>query len=719
MDYFESLNNQQKEAVQSTARYVRVIAGAGSGKTRVLVLRLVHLIHEIGMVPHRLCAITFTNKAAREMKERLNKYLGDDGSGVWISTIHSLCVRILREDITSLKYPRNFTICDRDDQTAILRQAYKTHDLDLKAYSYASMLAYISNNKGAEITVERAYELAGSVESEKLKAKIYDFYETRLKQLYALDFDDLLLFTARLFRKVPEVLKKWQERFDTICVDEFQDVDHIQYEIITKLASKDNELYVVGDPDQTIYTWRGADVNIILDFEKRFKEVHTVVLNENYRSTTPILEGANALIKNNKYRVDKKLFTSRQSDDKIIHMTLSEGESEAIWVASQIKDLISEGYNYGDIAILYRSNYLSRNLEKQLSFNQIPHIIYSGISFYARKEVKEGLSYLRMALQADDLSFMKTISAPRRGIGEKSLDRIADVAQAQEKSMFETIKSNPDLLSGRQKASLMDYIHIIEILGEKVDEVTLEELMISMLEISGLQKDYEERNEQERVENLKELINDISSFSKNYPDRGLEDYLETVALSTDASEENNDTVKLMTIHAAKGLEFKVVFVISFAEGVFPNERALNEGKRGLEEERRLAYVAMTRAMDKLYLTDHRGYSFVAGGSLRTSRFVDEVDQDFIEHKQMSNYGQVIDLPEQNVINDKIKGVESRSKRFKKNEWIVHTTYGEGLILKVDGDIGQVAFNKPFGIKQLQLSHPAITKRKKKERLYDA
>lgn len=718
MDYYDKLNPQQKTAVFSTSPYVRIIAGAGSGKTRVLVLRLVHLIKDIGMAPHRLCAITFTNKAAREMKERIDEYLGDEGSGVWISTIHSLCVRILREDITALNYPRNFTICDAEDQRTILKEAYKEFDIERRQYSYSYMLSYISNNKGAEVTVERAFELAGSHQDEQLKAKVYQYYENRLQKMYALDFDDLLLFTARLFRTSADVLKKWQGRYDSICVDEFQDVDHIQYEIITQLAGKDNELYVVGDPDQTIYTWRGADVNIILDFSKRFKPTETITLTQNYRSTMPILKGANALIKNNKYRIDKELFTEIKSQDNIYHMTLGSADEEATWVASKIVDLKTDGLEYKDIAVLYRSNYLSRSIEQKLNFRKLPYIIHGGIRFYERKEIKDTISYLRMLTHQDDLSFQRTINQPKRGIGDKSIDKIRERARQLDVSMYQTIVSEPDILSGRQKAALLDYIRLIETLQEQLDQTAFDRLVSNVLDESGLRQSYEDLNELDRVENIKELIGDARSFMDTYPDGTLEDYLEMVALYGDRGENLGDAISLMTIHSAKGLEFPVVFVIGMSEGVFPNERVLTEGKRGIEEERRLAYVAFTRAKQKLYLTEHNGYSFVQGSGLRTSRFIREIDDDVIDHHQLGTYGQLMEKKPQEQINDRLKGISKR-ERFKKGDIVTHTTYGEGYIIDINDGIGQIAFNHPIGIKKVMLSHDAITKKKKKERSFDA
>ena len=389
---------------------MRVIAGAGSGKTRVLTMRIAHLIEDEDVRETRILAITFTNKAANEMKERIRKMLPDRLYEPWISTIHSLCVRILREDIMTMGYPRNFTIMDAEDQKSVLKEAYKQLNIDASSHSYGSMLDYISNNKTADISVERAKDLAGGFYDEAVKAKVYEYYIRRQEALFALDFDDLILWTVRMFKRFDEVLNKWQRRFEYILVDEFQDIDAVQYKLITLLTGSQNSLYVVGDPDQTIYTWRGADVNIIMNFTKDYPDAKTIILNENYRSTEAILNGANSVIKNNRHRVKKDLYTTRKSDEKITHYASASDEYQAAWIAQKIADMHRKGKSYRDIAILYRSNYLSRSLEKGLLDARIPYIIYGGIRFYERQEVKDALCYLRMVAGADDLALMRILN---------------------------------------------------------------------------------------------------------------------------------------------------------------------------------------------------------------------------------------------------------------------------------------------------------------------
>ena len=433
---YSELNENQKMAVTDESSHLRIIAGAGSGKTRVLTMRIAYLIEKKGVKPYNILAITFTNKAAREMKNRINEMLSDAGTGCWISTIHSLCMRILSEDIQALNYPKNFTVVDADDQRQILKEAYKEIGIDKKEYSYGSVLDYIANNKYMNVTPEKAMELTYGEIKLINKAKAYDYYDRRLKQLYALDFDDLILFTTRLFKQYPSILEKWSSKFHYIHVDEFQDIDKEQYLLIKQLSTVHDNVYVVGDPDQTIFTWRGADVNIIVNMEKDFKDTKTIVLNQNYRSTNNILSGANSVIKNNKARVDKELFSKNGDGSKIIHKTCMSEIAEANYVVNQIIKLHGDGYNYRDMAVLYRANYLSREIEKVLIENRINYVIYGGLRFYERMEVKDILSYLRMITRADDLAFIRIINSPRRGIGPKTIDAIQSIAIEKNMSMY-------------------------------------------------------------------------------------------------------------------------------------------------------------------------------------------------------------------------------------------------------------------------------------------
>ncbi len=707
-----ALNKEQKDAVLSDDKYLRIVAGAGSGKTRVLTMRIAHLIQDEGVWPSRILAITFTNKAANEMKERIKKMLPEETSQAWISTIHSLCVRILREDILSMGWPRNFTVLDADDQKSILREAYKQLKVDSQTYSYSSLLDYISNNKSADIGVERAYLLAGSYSGEKTKAKIYEYYVNRQNDLYALDFDDLILWVVRMFRKYSEILAKWQKRFHYIHVDEFQDIDSIQYELIRQLTGPENSLYVVGDPDQTIYTWRGADVNIILNFVKDFPDARTIMLNQNYRSTSMILNGANSVIRNNKHRLEKDLYSSRDSEEKITHYASAGDEYQAAWVAQKIKDLHSAGKEYHDIAILYRSNYLSRSLEKALLDQRIPYVIYGGVRFFERQEIKDALCYLRMATAADDLAFRRIINQPKRGIGNKTLDTIENAAREKHASMYEVIKTE-QLFSGKVQNTLDAFITMVESWRKEAssEDLNIAKLFERVMNESGLKKHYEDNQELDRVENMKELIDDMHSFAENYPESTLDEYLQLVSLYGDRDETmSSDFVQLMTVHSAKGLEFDTVFVTDMNDGIFPNERAMNDGPKGVEEERRLAYVAFTRAKNKLYITDAAGYSYILQKMRTQSRFVDEIEKDCIEHQ-----GAVF---EENRRDFQAGFRDAKPYRerildsaeipyFTKGETVVHSRFGKGVVLSCRNGIAEISFPQPFGIKKIAAGHPSL------------
>lgn len=718
-DYLKTLNDAQRKAVLTTANYVRIIAGAGSGKTRVLTSRIVHLIEEIGADPKTIVAITFTNKAANVMKERIANMLEEKGAGVHVSTIHSLCVTILRRDIVAMDYPRNFTVLDADDQKSILKEAYREFGLDKSKFSYAGMLDYISNNKSAHIDPDKAYILAGTDPNEKDKARVYDFYVNREHKLYALDFDDLLLMTVDMFEKFPEILRKWQRIFHYIHVDEFQDIDKVQYRLITLLAGSENDVYVVGDPDQTIYTWRGADINIIMNFERDFPSAETIFLKQNYRSDAPILNGANCLIKNNRNRLDKDLFTSRDGGEKITHYKGVNEEYEALWVASKIEEGYKQNKPLTDYAVLYRANYLSRSIEKSLVDAHIPYVIYGGIRFYDRAEIKDALSYLRMVITQDDLSFKRIINTPKRKIGQKTIDTIYDRSRELDCTMYEVLQREK-LFKGTTQQTLENFVAMVERWREKKDDPISNQLE-RILDESGYRFMLETDNETERLENLKELISDVSEFQKTYPDSSLEEYLQMVNLYGDRSDfTDGNYVQLMTVHAAKGLEFDTVFVIGLSEGIFPSERTLNEGVKGLEEERRLAYVAYTRAMHKLYLTESGGYSYQTGRPKSTSRFVKEIDDEYIEHIGANfEYRKPVEMPLEDLeerytrrgeLPERPLQKQPNASRMKKGDLVEHTVYGSGVVLNINDNIMEIAFSHPYGIRKIMAGHPSVTKK---------
>ncbi len=737
MSLLDNLNENQKEAVLCTDRHLRIIAGAGSGKTRVITTRIAYLIQEGLTYPNRVLAITFTNKAANEMKERVQQMLGPMSTTVQISTIHSFCVRLLREDIHELGYPRNFTILDSDDQKSILKRAYKELQIDVKAYSYGAMIGYISNNKTALITAEMAKKSASGWSYEETRANVYAYYEAALKDMMALDFDDLLIFTYHLLNGNESIREKWQRRFSFLHVDEFQDVDALQYHIVKLLAGK-GLLCVVGDPDQTIYTWRGAQVDIIMNFEKDFPGCKTVVLNENYRSAAAILAGANALIKNNRNRIDKDLFTRNQSDAKIVHFSAMDEANEPVWVAARIKAMHTSGIAYRDMAVLYRSNFLSRGLEKAFLEADIPYRIYGGIRFYDRAEIKDALSYLRLLAAKNDIDekemwknlvIQRVINTPKRGVGAKTLEQIEAYASMHQINLYEALKQET-FGTAKVKRALCEFVDIIERYRDLVKEYSIMTLLQKLLEEVGYFDMLQESKEIERLENIKELLHDIDQFEQNNHEGGLDEYLQMISLYSDANQqERGEFVQLMTIHAAKGLEFDNVFVYNVCEGIFPNERSIAEGGQpALEEERRLAYVAFTRAKKQLFISDSQGYSYVLDKIKTTSRFVRELPEEYIEEvgaKPRNAFSSDTDtfngrdFLSQLPINDneqdrmyKEDTVKAKKKKDKlcKGDLVIHTVFGEGIVIAITDDLASIAFDKRYGIRKIMASHPSLSKK---------
>lgn len=699
MDYIEGLNPEQKAAVLSESKHIRVIAGAGSGKTRVLTSRLVHLVESRNYNPKRLCAITFTNKAANEMKDRLEDMLGGF-SPIHVSTIHSLCVMIIRMEHEALGLPRSFTVIDSNDQNQIMKEAYAKFDIQKQDVSTRDAINYISNNKMAHVSVSEAYKLAGNNYFEKAKAKVYDYYQNRLKELDSLDFDDLLLQVYYLLKKNKECRRRWQNRFDVICVDEFQDVDEVQYGIVQSLVGEDNEIYVVGDPDQTIYTWRGANVHFISNFDKMYPDAETITLNKNYRSTQEILEHANNLIQNNQNRPHKDLVANDTRNTPVVYKEFTDDKSEADWIARQIIDLKARGESYLDMAVLYRSNYLSRVLEQVFSRHQIPYIIYGGQSFYDRMEIRDMIAYLRMISHGDDLALRRSVAKPRRGIGEKT---IADYAlRAQEKSSSIYQMMHFDYLNGKSSKNISAYVELIENLKEDALNLPLDRLIETVFQKTGLRKFYQDRSELDRQDSVRELANDAKSFIDDHLDADLIDYLQMISLYTDKAEsKENEVVRLMTVHAAKGLEFENVFIPGLADGIFPNRISIVEGRHGVEEERRLMYVAVTRAKHRLFLSNNSAYSYVLKSGTRPSRFIKEM-----------NIAQ-----DEGMIDIEFARPQKIEKQIRKNkremgpqDVVVHDVFGEGIIINMDDKTMLVAFTFPHGTKTISLSYAGLKRK---------
>ncbi|MGM9947387.1 ATP-dependent helicase [Floccifex sp.] len=707
MEILNQLNDKQKDAVTTMNQHVRIIAGAGSGKTRVLMARIAYLVKECGIWPNRILAITFTNKATNEMKERLHAILNDDAYMVRISTIHSLCVRILREDAQCIDYPSSFTILDSDDQKVILRPFYKQMDIQVKALPFSKVLSHISGYKTGGVDPEMAFSMAMD-ETQEVIACLYKKYEVKRKEMRAMDFDDLLLEAHRLLKTDETVRLKWQRRLDYIHVDEFQDVDYVQYEIIRYLTRKNAFLCVVGDPDQTIYTWRGASVDIIMRFDKDFPSCKTVILNQNYRSIQPILDASNELIRFNKNRIQKDLFSTIDGNQKIVMNQSQDDSEEPLYVARQILELKKQGYDFSDMAILYRSNFSSRAFEQVLRKTGIPYRIYGGIRFYERQEIKDMLSYLKLCTKPDekdpeqmslDLAIVRIINRPRRKIGEKTIEKLQQQAMNQNKNLLEVMKDAQDVSSTIHN-KCKQFVELIESLRSHREDYSLEDFFQFVLEETGYLKMLEDENEEDRIENLKELKQDIAMNLKENPDYSLEEYLQEIALFTDKSqEEKMNSISLMTVHAAKGLEFKAVFIVNFNESVFPSARSIQEGgNQSLEEERRLCYVAMTRAKEFLCISWNRGYSYMLETYKTPSRFVLEIPKQYTNlDKEESPKEAVLEKPKSRV-------------RYRKGDIVEHSVYGQGVIIKVEGNIATIAFERKYGIKKLNALHPSLKKR---------
>lgn len=689
----ENLNSEQYEAVTSVDNHVCIIAGAGSGKTRVITTRIAHLIQHHGIKDYRILAITFTNRAANEMKERLEKLVPN--SNINAMTIHALCVRILREEIKHLGYSNQFTILDTDDQKRIISNIIKDKKIEMDNYKVSDVISFISNNKIENISTSEVYKYSKTDRS-KLFAMLYEKYEKRLVQLQSLDFNDLLLF-ARKVLLIEEVRLKWQKRFSFIHVDEFQDVDGIQYDIIKLLISDQNNLCVVGDPDQCIYTWRGAKIQYILEFKKDFLNSKTIILHQNYRSTQEILNAANSLIEKNKNRIDKNLISNNDKGTKVIHFSGSNETEETSFIVEKIKKLKKEGNSYNEIAVLYRSNFSSRSIEKALVDAKIPYTIQGSIHFFERAEIKDALSYLKMMIDSSaiDLAFDRIINVPRRGIGDKTLSNIREISINENVSMYDVIKKY-HFTTGKIKKSLENFVAIIEKYRNKLSELKLHKLLGMLLAEIGYYAMLQDVNDEERLENLKSLLQDIENYESRYPENGIAQYLQEVALYSEKREQDVEAISLMSIHSAKGNEFDFVFIFNMSEGIFPSDRSVLDSE--IEEERRIAYVAMTRARKQLFLCESRGFHFNRDKMKSTSRFIKEIDSRYLS-SELKTISSKIPI-------SKMGSAISLAKGSK----IVHDHFGNGIVVAIEGNLATIAFSHPHGIKKLLATHPSIKKR---------
>ena len=641
------MNDRQAEAVQTTEGPLLIMAGAGSGKTRVLTHRIAYLIDEKMVNPWNILAITFTNKAAREMRERAEK-LKTEAQDCLIATFHSMCVRILRREADHIGYNRNFTIVDPGEQRTLMKRILKNLNLDPKKWNERAILGTISNAKN-DLIDEVAYaNLAGDMYTE-IVAKCYTAYQKELRQSEAMDFDDLIMLTLRLFDQNPDVLTYYQQRYQYIHVDEYQDTNHAQYQLVKLLASRFKNICVVGDADQSIYGWRGADMQNILDFEKDYPEAKVVLLEENYRSTKTILQAANEVIRNNRNRPPKNLWTQNEDGEEIVYYRANDEQGEALFVARTIDQLSREGYSHKDFAVLYRTNAQSRTVEEALLKSNIPYTMVGGTKFYSRKEIRDVISYLNLiANPSDNISYERVVNEPKRGVGPGTMEKIRDFASSQEMSLLDA--SANILLSpvkGKAAQAVYDFANMLLDLREHLDDYTVTELVEAVLEKTGYAAALVAQatlESQARIENIEEFLSVTKNFDES-PDNSSDEsgldklsrFLNDLALiaDTDDGDQESSEVTLMTLHAAKGLEFPVVFLVGMEENVFPLSRA-SEDEDELKEERRLAYVGITRAEKILYLTNANSRMLYGKTNYnQPTRFLREISSDLLDYQGLA------------------------------------------------------------------------------------
>lgn len=706
MDLLKGLNKEQKEAVLHTEGPLLILAGAGSGKTRVLTHRIAYLIKEKNVHPGSILAITFTNKAAREMKERVEKLLGDLAGNIWVSTFHSTCVRILRRDIEKMGFDRNFVIFDSADQQTVIRDCLKELNLNEKNYPPRAMLDMIGRAKDELIEPATYIKMYASDFRMNKVAQVYELYQKKLKQNNALDFDDIIMFTIKLFLDNPPVLDYYQRKFKYILVDEYQDTNTAQYSLISLLAQVSRNLCVVGDDDQSIYGWRGANIRNILDFEKEFRDCKVIKLEQNYRSTQTILDAANNVIKNNIGRKNKRLWTGNPRGCNIQRYAGDNEHDEAIFVANEIKKLATCGnMEYKDFAVLYRINAQSRVLEEMLMREGIPYRIFGGLRFYDRKEIKDVIAYLRVIQNPyDDIALKRIINVPKRGIGNATVETAEEIARQRGCSIFSIISSASEIPELQRASSrLQNFVDLISRFRVLKGSMEVPELIEEVIERTGILKELQDESTTEaetRIENIRELISVALEFDKQSEalreefgdEQGLEAFLAHTSLVSDVDnlEEGNNSVVLMTLHSAKGLEFPVVFMVGMEEGVFPGYRSMSD-ENELEEERRLCYVGMTRAKEKLYMTNTY-YRTLFGNTTynRVSRFLNEIPEEFIEEPgrkiaRSSGVSKVSESPSSNNL-----GLFRGSKPISLNEI-------RKPALNVIFSVGDVVEHKKFGV----------------------
>ena len=693
----EELNEKQKEAVLYNDGPLLIIAGAGAGKTKTLTTKIAYLIEEKKVSPYSILAITFTNKAAKEMKDRLFLTLGSEVKKLTVSTFHSFGLKLLRENYERLGYDRNFVIMDSDDSLTVVKKIIKDMGYDPKIYNPKAIRNKISSCKNERISPEEYDKFAVS-DYERVIQEVYKKYEDKLYKNNSVDFDDLLLLPIRLFKKYPEVLERYQDLYKYILIDEYQDTNEAQYLLTKLLSEKYRNITCVGDDSQSIYSFRGANYKNILNFEKDYKDAKVILLEQNYRSTSTILDAANSVIKNNKQKKDKNLWTARGVGEKIQYYRAYNEKDETGFVVHKINELINKGIDYKDIAVLYRTNAQSRVLEEEMLKENLPYRIIGSINFYSRKEIKDLLAYLRLIHNSrDNVSLLRVINTPKRGIGLKTIENLTEKADQEETSIYEAISSGKEL----------EFKNLIERLKEVSQNITLTELIDKVLDASGLKQELESEGTLEaevRLENLEEF----KSITKNFEEQeglvSLEEFLLETSLVSDVEEYRNDPnrISLMTVHSVKGLEFNEVFVVGLEEGIFPHMNSLMESS-DVEEERRLMYVAITRAKDHLYLVNARRRTLFGKEQINpVSRFLSEIPTSLLDIKGEEEKKEEKKLEVGEIFREE-------DVDYQVGDFVYHETFGTGKVVEVTNTLVSVAFKHPHGIKKLMKNHKKLSK----------
>lgn len=684
----QGLNASQLEAVTSTEGFIRVIAGAGSGKTRALARRFAYLVNEIGILPGNILCVTFTNKSANEMRQRIHNLTGDNDTG-YISTFHSFCVSVLQEDSHALQYPKSFLVLDNSDIDSVLKIIYEERGLTLRNMTFSKardMIEIRKIFKEPEYYLDMLNMSLDTLRQKYLTATepsdiIFYGYLYQEKKCFGLDYNDLIKFTLYIFEQNEAIKIKWQQRLEYIMIDEFQDIDELQYKLMSVLCGYHKNLFIVGDPDQTIYTWRGANVRYLLDFDKIFPSVKTIMMMQNYRSTPQIVSVVNDLIDKNKFRIKKNLMPTIADGRKVICHHADTSEREAMWIAEQIQALHGEGTSYREITVLYRAHYITRIVEEVFLREKIPYAIYSGVQFFNRMEIKDALAYLRLIAYKDDLAFLRVVNVPKRNLGERRIKFLQEYAVKHQCSLYIALETNLDneIFKGTKAAQ---FVALIENFAANYAERQISELLAAILNESGYEKMLRTEGSQERLDNLAELKQSVYEYETSCGEEStLEHYLSHVALFTnnDAAD-NSDKVKLMTVHSAKGLEFPYVFLCAMNEGVFPSKKTDTIQK--MEEERRLAFVAMTRAQKGLYLSEAEGRNF-DGSPRYPSRFLLDIEPVLLDYTQKPQEVLIRETKDYLVINERYLADEENQSSLAVGQRVKHSIFGSGTVVDVD------------------------------------